>query len=199
MRYVEEEEDEDKEDKLSDAVQDWSLNTVYVEPVQVNVVTARWQANMSIGTVEVDFKIDTGADVSIISERVYEKLVPRPRLRKSGVQLKAYNGRRIPSLGVYTVPVRYKERELALSVEVVPGENQPIVGAKDSERLGLVKRLHSVDAMGSADSLKESVRSKHPSLFQAHGALPGVHSFVVKEGATPVVHATQVEGAGSVG
>ena len=49
----------------------------------------------------VDFKIDTGADVSVISKEVYDSLQPRPRLRQSDAILRSPGGT-LPYLGMFT-------------------------------------------------------------------------------------------------
>ena len=52
----------------------------------------------------VNFKTDTGADVSVISKEVYDSLQPRPRLRQSDAILRSPGGT-LPYLGMFTTNV----------------------------------------------------------------------------------------------
>ena len=42
---------------------------------------------------------------------------------------------------------------------------------------------------GDDETLRTEVKKKYPQLFQETGTLPGVHTIVLKDGATGVVHA----------
>ena len=62
-----------------------------------------WRTKLTINPDNgrtVDSKIDTGADVSVISKEVYDSLQPRPRLRQSGAILRSPGGT-LPYLGVH--------------------------------------------------------------------------------------------------
>ena len=83
--------------------------------------------------------------------------------------------------------VRYKNRTIQATMEVVPDQGPSLLGSTDCERLGLFKRVYTV---GHAQkTLKDEIQQKYPELFKGNGSLPGTHSFVLKDRSTGVIHA----------
>ena len=101
--------------------------------------------------------------------------------------MKAYNDNIIPSIGVCRVNVRYKNRTIQTTMEVVPEQGPSLLRSIDCERLGLVKRVNTVGQ--AQQTLKAEIHQKYPELFKGNGSLPGTHSFVLKDGSTGVIHA----------
>ena len=52
----------------------------------------QWKIQFTIGTTPVKFKIDTGADVNIMGEETFKKLVPNKKLESSNVALGSPGG-----------------------------------------------------------------------------------------------------------
>ena len=152
----------------------------------------KWTQKLQVGNSWVNFKLDTGSDLSIISEQQYLKLEPTPQLEKSPAVMTSYSEERIQSLGVCRVSVRYKKRKIATFMEVVKDECHPaLLGGNDCALLVLLKRVHLIEAgrKPQHEKMKEKIKKKHPQLFRGNGALPGVHTIVLKDGATGVIHA----------
>ena len=146
----------------------------------------RWSQNLRVDGKTIDFKLDTGSDVNIISELEYQTITPKPRLDKSQTLMTSYSGGPIQSLGVCCVSVQYKKRHIYAYMEVVRDERRPaLLGGTDCARLGLVKRVH---AMTTRD-MKAKILKSHPQLFHGSGSLPGVHTIVLKDDAAAVIHA----------
>ncbi|CAM1305704.1 Uncharacterised protein at_DN0712 [Pycnogonum litorale] len=75
-----------------------------------------WRTSLTIFGKEISFKIDTGADVNIISKLCYESLRPRPKLKKDGTRLRGIGGN-INHMGYFVTEtfinkVKYKIRLL---------------------------------------------------------------------------------------
>ena len=132
----------------------------------------KWSENLRVNDKLLNFKLDTGSDINIIYKADYMQLQPRPKLRKSGTVMKAYNEKIIPSIGVCRVKVRYTRTE------------QLLQGSTNCERLGLVKRVATVGH--ETRTLKDEIQIKYPELFKGNGSLPRTHSFILKEGSTGV-------------
>ena len=147
----------------------------------------KWSEDLRVNDKLLNFKLDTGSDINIIYREDYMLLQPRPKLRKSNTVMKAYNDKIIPSIGVCRVNVRYKNRTIQTTMEVVPEQGPSLLGSIDCERLGLVKRVTTVGQ--AQQTLKADIHQKYPELFKGNGSLPGTHSFVLKNGSTGVIHA----------
>jgi hypothetical protein len=63
---------------------------------------------LGINSVSVSMEVDTGAEVSVMSEEVFSKLFPKQELNSSRIQLKSYTDDRIPVCGETTVQVQYQ-------------------------------------------------------------------------------------------
>ena len=66
-----------------------------------------------------------------------------------------------------------------------------LLGGRDCHRLGIVKRVHAMqnEVSGDDETMRREVNKKYTQLDQGSGTLPGVHTIVLKDGATGVVHA----------
>ena len=70
----------------------------------------RWSQNLRVEGRTIEFELDTGSDVNIISELEYRTITPKLRLEKSETVMTSYSGGPIPSLGVCCVSVQYMKR-----------------------------------------------------------------------------------------
>ena len=104
----------------------------------------------------------------------------------------SYSGAPITSIGVCRVTLRFKNRRISTSIEVVRDKCRPaLLGGLDCHMLGLVKRVHTMqnEVSGDDETMRREVKKKFPQLFQGTGTLPEVHTIVLKDGNTAVVHA----------
>ena len=79
----------------------------------------------------INMEIDTGASLSIISEKTFYSLWPtqaRPKLQASSVKLHTYTKEAIKVLGSIQVEVTYKTQVKALPLLVVAGEGPSLLG-----------------------------------------------------------------------
>ena len=114
-----------------------SLDTVEKEP--------QWRETFTVLNRNINFKVDTGADVSVISESVYRSLSPRPKLVKSSMVLQSPGGR-VENLGQFVVHANRNDRKISFRVFVIKGETDNLLGRDAAVRLGLVKRIDANSA-----------------------------------------------------
>ena len=98
-----------------------------------------------MGNIDVNFKLDTGEDTNIISQQMYNQLQPLPAVGKSPVTLRAFDGQRIESIGVFKVPLKYRNKVLETVFKIVPDGNNALLGSYDCEHIGLIKRVDMKD------------------------------------------------------
>ena len=75
-------------------------------------------------------ELDTGASVTIMSERTYRSLWPvdPPPLTQSSMSLKTYTGEKMQVLGCAWVRVVYKEQRVELPLLIVGGRGPSLLG-----------------------------------------------------------------------
>jgi hypothetical protein len=99
-----------------------------------------WRETFTILNGEVSFKMDTGADVSVISQSVYNSLSPKPKLTASKVVLQAPGGR-VEHIGQFVVHVHRNKKVVRFRLFVVKGKTDCLLSRDAAVRLGLVKRI----------------------------------------------------------
>ena len=103
-----------------------------------------WMVLMHVNGIVTNLKLDTGANVNIISHQDFLQLKKRPKLHPTKVKLTAYAGSDVPVAGQCILQITYKDRMYNVSFIVTSAKVQPILGVKDCERLNLVKRVWAV-------------------------------------------------------
>lgn len=99
-----------------------------------------WTTPIKISGSTVSCKIDTGADVNVLPERVYNKLRIKPRLTSTNVVLQTVNGRTKP-LGKINAAVQFKDRKINADFFIMPTASPTLCGHQTSVALGLVAKL----------------------------------------------------------
>ena len=89
----------------------------------------------------LNFKIDSGAYVTVISEDIYRRMPNRPHLKPSKVVLNSPGGQ-LSNLGQFVAWTLYKGEKLHYLVQVIKGTLTSLLGV----RLGLIARILAVEA-----------------------------------------------------
>ena len=76
---------------------------------------------------KLTMEVDTGAAVSIVSEKRLKKVLPHAEIKVTDVKLKMYTSERIPLLGVTRVAVKYGEQRKKLILYVTKGEGPTLL------------------------------------------------------------------------
>ena len=111
-----------------------------------------WTVVLDMQGQHLSFKIDTGADVSVMSTAEFQKLSPRPELQHSSTRLTSPGGT-MKCQGQFTTEVTHKGQPYSLHVFVIDGKTDNLLSREASLKLGLVKKINSVDMpFGELDS-----------------------------------------------
>jgi len=143
---------------------------------------------LQINNSTVAFKLDTGAQVNLLSETEFNKLKPRPKLHVAKLKVTGYSGADIPVKGKCVAKVRYKDKEHSLAFVVVPKDFQAILGLSACERLHLVKRVLMVAESKVSEPEYGSILTEYGDVFKGLGCLSGEHTIQIDETVPPVIH-----------
>ena len=142
-----------------------------------------WIVKIEVEGKPVQFKIDTGADVTVIPS----KFIEGPRVLQNPNRVLYGPGQySLPVKGKFKAKLRaYVNGQEKLSQEeiyVVQGLIQALLGRQAVENLNLVTR-------SSVDEIKENpareIQAKYPKLFSGLGKLQSNYTIQMKENATP--------------
>ena len=103
--------------------------------------TSAWEVNLFIdlSVKPILFKIDSGADVNIISRETYESRPQLPRLRKHDVVLRSVDAK-LDCVGVLRASLRHWRETHTFDVYVVGGNTRSLLGRDVAEKMHLIRR-----------------------------------------------------------
>ena len=128
--------------------------------------TDRWTEPLEVNGSIIPLKLDTGAKVNIVSYDDWKSLKNHSKIIDRNVQLRAYDGTPIPSLGMSRLTVRVRGRLYQCLFVIVP-QGQSLLCDRDCERLGLVQKLDVNSVNTENDKLTEFI-SKYSQVFKCN-------------------------------
>jgi transposase InsO family protein len=154
----------------------------FLGTVQSNEVnnSSSWQRAINLNDSKVIFKIDTGADVSCISQRLYERRYRHIALKQQHNCLNGPDDTPLPVCGWFGATLAYKQVSIKEKIYVLQGK-QALLSRNASVALGIVKLVGSISQPITPVSYKEC----YPKLFQGIGKLQGTYDIQLKDGAQP--------------
>ena len=97
-----------------------------------------WSVDLTLNNSLVHFKIDTGAEVTVIPERVYKKMKPTPTLICSSKTLFGPAHTTLPVLGFFMGVMKRGEESSSREIFVVNGARLALLGRPAIETLRIV-------------------------------------------------------------
>ena len=126
LALVEEPDLEDAPDTQDEEYEEDVL--LHVKAVGPAAGKGRILVSLHVDNRPLTMELDTGASVSVISQKTWKTLFPDRQLELSDIQLQTYSGEPLPVLGQISVCVRYKQQEKLLPLVVVEGRGAAIFG-----------------------------------------------------------------------
>ncbi len=142
--------------------------------------TDPWTVDLLVDNKSLSFKIDTGADVTVIPESAYGRMTGVKLLRPNRI-LYGPGQSALKVLGKFTANMKTTEVTSKQEVFVVRGLKTPLLGRPAIQALNLVHRIHNVDGISPDDYWK----MKFPKLFTGLGKLEGEYDIKLSDDAKP--------------
>ena len=130
---------------------------------QLTTVDA-WKAEVEVNGYSTTFKLDTGADGTVLSDQV--SWLPKIELQETGVRLYGPGGKELKVVGTFKAQLKYNNATHAETVYVI--ENQPVSLLSRAACQGL--KLVTCQVREQMEVTKD-VRRKYPKLFTGLGLL----------------------------
>ena len=130
-------------------------NNYFIEAIETeNKVEAL--VMVDVGQQKVKMKLDTGAEISVLPNRVYKELVNRGekiKLSSTDTKLMAYGGTEIPVIGKCNLNCTVKNISRNISFIVVESSSRTILGFNACKSLSLVRILCEIEEKNSRDDV----------------------------------------------
>ncbi|KAL5517029.1 hypothetical protein EMCRGX_G002494 [Ephydatia muelleri] len=138
-----------------------------------------WLVSLQLNGQPVTFKLDTGADVTVIPMGVLRRQREKTKLYPAQKRLHGPNNQELPVRGCLKATLAYRNATVVEEVYVVPGLHTPLLGRPAIESLGLITRVASIGLTG------DQIPLQYPNLFKGLGKLKGEYTIRLREGACP--------------
>ena len=137
-----------------------------------------WRAEVEVMGHEITFKVDSGADVSVIGEAVYKRYLSKIPLKKSSKRLFGPCRSPLNCLGEMTVELKSGSRSCQEQIFVLSNLETPLLSRNASAKLA---KIAKIDTLSDGDEVKQ----KFPKLFSGLGCLDGEFDIKIKPEASP--------------
>ena len=139
--------------------------------------TDPWVTIARVNGIFMEFQIDTGAEVTVISERDFKRL-EEVTLLPSQRTLRGPNQNLLSVRGQFSGKLRVGKRASEQTIYVVEGLHKSLLGQPAIQALQLLKRIGAVEKGSKPEEL-------FPNLFTGLGKLEGEYTICLREGAQP--------------
>ena len=141
-----------------------------------------WTTSIDTSGLDVEYKLDTGAQANVIPQSLYKRLPRKPRLRQTKEKLPAYDGSEIPVAGKCIIRMKPKgTKDYPVQFFVVPIKSSPILGLETCQRLNLIKQISQIKQP------RDNIPEEYSNVFGDIGCLSGEHHINLALEAIPVV------------
>ena len=140
----------------------------------------KWCVTVSIKNTNVDCKADTGAEITCISSETYHKFFAQIKLNKPERLLLNASKAKMKTQGYFCENVHYRGKTALAEIYVVDNLGQMLLDGGTCEKLGILKRIESIEKKISFDPKK-----KFSKLFEGLGKVKIPYRIKLKEDAKP--------------
>ena len=145
-----------------------------------------WIETVKLQDTFIEFKVDTGADVTVINETQWKDLnLP---LEKPDKVLMGPGNEKLNVLGKFQTALNWRNSCSEQTIYVIKHLNRPLLGRPAVRSLKMIAELQNVDA--EKPLTLEAVKQKFPKLFKGLGKLQEEYNIKVKSDAKPFAIST---------
>lgn len=153
------------------------LDAAFLGMVHTRASTV-WMTSVKLAEKEIQFKLDTGAEVTAISDSTYRTLHGM-KLKPATNPLYGPASQSLKVLGQFTGKLTWKQCSYQEQIYVVKGLRNNLLG------LGAIEKLHLVKRMEAMSSQQENIKSQFLNVFSGLGTLGDEYTIRLKEDAKP--------------
>ena len=117
---------------------------LFMGSLKANNDDTPWYEVLQVNNTKLKFKLDSGADVTIISEHDYENIKPKPKLKQTDLKLNGVSAN-IDLCGYFDAEIRRSQNmSCFIKIYVAHHRTENLLSQSTSVELCLIKRLDNV-------------------------------------------------------
>ncbi|UYV83505.1 K02A2.6-like, partial [Cordylochernes scorpioides] len=128
----------------SEAINEIKSEIAFLGSVEDN--SKKWIVPIKVNNRQINFKIDTGADVNVLPLQYYYQSFQRIKLEKSDKILQGPNGIPLETVGMIHVKLQNKGQHLNSKIYIVDKLKQPLLSGETSEKLNIVRMIQQLSS-----------------------------------------------------
>ena len=142
-----------------------TIDSFYLSTIDDSQDSKSWTTQITVNQVDLYFKLDTGAEVTAISEKAF-KALGSPKIEQPVKKLCGPTNKPLKVLGRLTVSMSYKNNSCEQDIFVVSHLHHNLLGFPAIKALHLLTRVESINTM-------TSIQQEFANLFTGLGTLEG--------------------------
>ena len=141
-----------------------------------------WATQVTVNGKSIKFKLDSGADVSVISSELYKAISKDQQSPLKKTNKKLYGPCRYELLckGKFSALLMHRGKSCVEEIYVIDNLEQPLLSRPACCALGIIAKVEEV-----ASSNGDRYRKKHPNLFQGLGCMSGEYDIKLDPNVKP--------------
>jgi len=135
---------------------------------------------VGINQQQVEMEVDTGASLSVLSEKTFRKFWPEQVLQKSSVKIRTYTGESLKVVGCMEADITYGDQKSHVSLLVVEGQGPNLLGRDLLRQIQL--NWHEIFCLQWTSSL-QCILQQHKDVFKEElGTMKGFQAKLYVDG-----------------
>ena len=168
------------------------LGEIQLDAVEDHHASTVWKAEVCVNGKQVQFNLDSGADVSVIPFSLLEKFDRNtcPNLERSSKTLLSPCNYKITCKGKFQAKLSIDNKNLYEDIYIVERLERPLLSRHASSLLNLIKKVNEISSKNKlsdsvAQNAKMQILNKYPKLFEGLGEVNGEYNSLIKSNAEP--------------
>ncbi|UYV81537.1 K02A2.6-like [Cordylochernes scorpioides] len=160
-------------------------NLLIIDLIMVGQVLRKpWKELIYIQGHPVDVKLDIGADVNILPERLIKEWPNMPLLETADCKIYTYTGQQIPVVGKCQLDCKTKYACRKVTFLIVNNSAVPILGLDECVNLNLVKRVETISEISVTLT---GLLDEYKDVFKGNGHLSYIYDIKISDKAEPKI------------
>ena len=129
---------------------DYFLGEITVESIE----TEPWKANLEINDCKFQFKLDSGADVTVVPKSVYDKISEKQSLKLPPTNkiLLGPCKYRLDCMGKFNAKITSKNKSITEELYVIKDLSKPLLSKSACESLNLLSKINEVENIQATEN-----------------------------------------------